>query len=805
MSELIANLRFALRGLARSPGLTAVVIGTLALGVGANSVIFSFVAAILIEPLPYPEADRLVYLESVRGGETGRISLREITDVQERSSVFLDVAAHGLGNGGYNLSGQGRPEEIPALLCSRNLFSVLGVGLEIGGPWPAENDRLRNHSVVLGYDLWQRRWGGSADAIDDILTLDGADLYRVYGVAPRGFDYPFGASIYRSIAFIDLDHEDRGGRFYRGLGRLRDDVSTQAAQSELDRIAAELAQEFPDSNEGISYRLTPLKEHYVGQARPYLVFLLATVLLVLALACTNVANVLLARALDKEHEFALRRALGAGTGHLVRRWLAEGLCLGLLGGALAVAVATVGVPLLRGRLGLDLPRWMEITVDARVLLFAFVLALGAGLATVVVPAWQVNRLRLTAALAGVSRGATAAGHRRKTHGFLVAAQAALALILLVSAGFTIKSFRALDRADLGFETDDLLTFRVNLGWRAYDEADKTRNYYRQLLDGLAVLPGVEAVATNSDVPFGGVVQQSNVTLVGQAAAEQRENPYVRRSVVSPGYFQMMGIPLLVGRGFEESRALEGTPYAIVGRRAAETLWPGLDPIGQRLKLGDVDSQRPWLEVRGVVADVHRDRPDGEPGLDVYVSLFERPDHNAFVLARTSVPPMSLLDEAEEVALAIDPDQSIWDPDTMAARVSESFWRQRMAGTLVGMFAVLAILLAAVGIYGAASHSVSLRRREIGIRMALGASNRRVLWQVVGDSLRPVVQGGALGLVAAVILARLFQSLLYGTGFSDALILAAAVAVLLVPAVLASWIPARRAALLDPITVLTREG
>ena len=381
---------------------------------------------------------------------------------------------------------------------------------------------------------------------------------------------------------------------------------------------------------------------------------------------------------------------------------------------------------------------------------------------------------------------------------------AITVVLLVGAGWMVKSFRALQQTDLGFRPEHLLTFRVNLGWKAYDEVHETRGYFRQLLDRLDALPGVTGVATNRNLPLGGVVDRPTVTLEGQAADEQLRNPYVNRQVVSNGYFEMMGIELLAGRWFEDRDHPEAPPVAVVGQRAANALWPDGSAIGQRLKFGGPGSKRPWTEVVGIVGDVQHERIGGAPGLDVYVELFQNPDHNAFVVLRTEGEPENLSRLANEVALSVDPDQSTWEHVAMERRIADNLWRQRLTGALVSLFTLLAATLAAVGLYGVLSTVVRRRQREIGIRVALGARVAGILRAVLGRSLLQALSGAVLGLLAIPLLGMPVRSLLHGTRIFDPGVLAAAVAALVAVALIAGWAPAARAARVDPMTILREE-
>ena len=798
MRDFGKDLKIGFRSIRRQWRVSSVVIVTLALGIGVNAVIFSFVNAVLLNPLPFPEADRLLRLTSMRGGEQGEISLRDIEDLKQRSGIFVDIAVHGQGNGGYNLSGQGRPEEIPALLCSRNLFAVLGVEPALGGVWPEEGDRLRNHSVVLSYDLWKRTWGGDPAVLERVLTLDGADLYRVYGVAPPGLDYPMGMRLYRSIAFRDLDWEDRSQRIYTGLARIRPGVTVEQVRSELSRVSNDLAGEHPDSNAGLRFAATPLREVYVGEARPFLLLLTGASAFVLAIACANVAAVILARSLGEGRKTAIRSALGASRWRIVRMWLAEGILLGTGGGLLAVLLATGGVGLLRALL-VDLPHWMVIRVDLNVLAATAAVSIVCGLLTTLTPALQASRVALVASLGGGSRGSSE--RRWASRSTLVVAQVAVTMVLLVGAGLMVRSFQALQNEDLGFRQESTLTFRVNLGWRSYPPGDQRVNYFKTLLERLQALPAVEEVASNSNPPMGGITDRPGVTLEGQSRMQQQTNPYVNRKYVSPSYFRLAQVGLVRGRTFEPSDALDTQPVTVVSHSAAEALWPDGDVLGKRLKLEVPGLNVIWLEVIGIVEDVQQDRVGGEPGLDVYVSVYQLPNLNAFVMMRTHIDPELLVAQADEVALGIDPDQSTWQYRSMQGRVDDSLWQQRLAGALVSSFAVLAALLAAVGIYGVLAYEVRKRSREIGIRLALGAERSSISAHVMRDASLLVALGLAVGLPLALALSQSIRSLLFEISSIDAASYLAALILIALAALAATCGPAWRASRIDPAVVL----
>jgi putative ABC transport system permease protein len=791
-------LRAAFRPLRRHPVASLVVIATIALGVGANTAVFCFVDAILLEPLPYPDADRLVTIRSSIGGETGPISLQDVEDIKEGAQGLFDgIAVHGDGEGGYNLSGDGPPEEIPAVLCSGNLFDVLGVRPLIGGAWPAEFDRQRNYSVVLTHGLWQRRWGGDPGILDATLSLDGLEGYRIYGVMPPGFRYPGRQELFRSIAFYDLVAGDRSRRFYYGLGRLSPGASLPAAAEALRSLSRRLELEFPDTNAGVRFEIRPLEEHYVGETRSTLLLLLSAVGSILLIAGANVANILLARTLGRRRELAVRAALGAGRWRLGAQVLTESLILSVAGGIAGAALAFAWVDLLQASLGADLPPWMEVRVDARVLLFTLGITVIAGLVAGLLPSIRAARLDVRAELGAGSRST---GSRHRLARWLVVGEVSLAIVLLFGALLVVRSFRSLMAADPGFDPDRLLTFQVRLGWKAYEEAARSFAFWRALLERLDALPGVEAASLSSSPPYTEPLTNP-ISLEGQSIDEQQRNPWISYIYVDDDYFRTMGIPLLAGRGFDRRDTPDGQRVTVVSRATAERLWPGENPLGKRIKFDRPDSRWPWMEVVGVVGGVRHRGVTEAPGLELYVSPFQNPYLSAYLVLRTSLPPLSLAKAAEQTVLSIDPDQSSYDFVPMRERMTAAVWQRRLASRLFGLFAALAVSLTAVGLYGLLDHAVRERRREIGVRMALGAAPAAMVRAVLGDALRLVGAGAVLGSLAWLAIGRAVRVFLFDVGPFDPATLSAALCGAAAIAILAALPPALRAASVDPLVAL----
>jgi putative ABC transport system permease protein len=802
---MLREIFHALRSLARTPGFTALAVLTLALGIGAGTAVFSVVNAVLLRPLPYRDPDRLVRIESVRGGEPGEVSQRDLQDIKEGTSIFSGVAGYVPG-GQYNTSGDGAaPEEVPATLCSRDLFDVLGVPLLHGGAWPPEYDQDRNFGIVLNHGFWQRRFGGDPGVVGRKITLDAAPFYTIFGVLPPGFDFPGRSDLFRSIVIVKRQVEDRNSRSAYGLARLKPGITVKRARAELSALAERLARSYPDTNRGLGFDVTPLTELYVGEARPYLLLLLGAVGFLLLIAGVNIVNLLLSRALARDRAVALRAALGASRSSLVRRGLLEAVLLSLAGGALGLLLAWAWVRIAAALLHPHLPFWAEIAVDARVLAFTFVLAMLTGLVAGLIPALQGSRPSLTGVLNEGGRGGSAGRGRLLLRRALVAVEISLALTLLAGAGLMGKSLARLLTEDPGFRADRLLTFRIALPWRTYDDP-KTIAFYRQTLERIAALPGVETVAANSNPPLSGKTEEHKwtVTLEGQSLAAQQANPYVDEQRVTPGYFRLMGIPVLRGRTFVEADTADTGRVAVVSRRFAERFWPGQEAVGKRLKPGRPDPEVPWYQVVGVVEDVRHERLGGESGLALYYSVWQTPDANAYVLARTHVEPATLVRPANLAVWEVDREQSTFDFATMDERIAASLWRQRVSGGLLAAFAVLATVLAAVGIFGVTSFAVSQRTREIGIRMALGAEAKTVLGMVLRETAAVLAVGLMAGLAAGLVLTRLLSSLLYGVDAADPGVFAAVCLLLTAVALSAGYLPARRAARVDPLVAIRSE-
>lgn len=803
---LLADLRHAVRALARRPAFSALVVLTLGLGTGANAAIFSAVDSLLLRQPPFRDPDALVRITAVRGAEGGgTLSTPELDDLLALPQI-ADAAMY-TDQGMYNASGFGTPEELPATITTHNLFRVLGVEPLIGATFPAALDRSRGFGLVISHGLWVRKFGRDPNVVGRTMTLDGAPGYTIHGVMPEGFNFPSHADLFRSsgISANPDYYRNRAMRDRFVVARLRPGVAPGEAAAAIDTLARRLEREFPLTSAGVRYQVTPLREMYSGQVRPYVLLLFAAVTLVLAVACVNIANLLLSRAIARERETAVRAALGASRWRLVRPLLAESLVYAVLGAAVGAVLAVGGTRLLTRLVPVQLPPWMTVEADWRVGLFLVAITVVTAVAATALPALRASAADPHASLKESTRGSSSGRAQRAVRATLVAAEMALALVLLVGASLLLQSVWRLHQVDLGYRTDSRLTFRVELGWAAYGTVEKTLAFNREMVDRLRELPGVLGVTYDNNLPLSGKPRDPYaVRVAGQGPDEEAANPFVHSHLVGPDYFPVMGIPIVRGRALDD-RDREGTErVVVVSQRLAERFWPGRDPIGQRLQ--DQDTTRPdqWRVVVGVAGPVLHHELDGEPGFDAYMPAAQERTNGPYFVVHTAGDPMAVAQAATRLVGAIDPNQSFLDVLSYDTRVANRIWQRRLAGVLFGAFAALAIVLAAVGLYGVMSYVISQQTREMGVRLALGATEGGVVRHVLAHGLAMAGGGAVVGLALAAVLARLMTGVLFGVGAADPLTFVAVPSALLGIAALACYGPARRAARVDPVVALRAE-
>ncbi len=808
--DLWRDGRYGMRTLVKNPAFTVVAVLALALGIGANSAIFSVVNTVLLRPLPYKDPDALmtVWEEATHQGfPFNTPSPANFLDWRAQNTVFESMAAMAQSN--FNLTGVGEPERFDGRRVSANLFSLLGVQPQLGRTFRPEEDQPDTRVVILGHGMWQRRFGGDPSIIGRPLTLNGQS-YTVIGVMPKSFvELPsfdnWKDQLWVPIAFSSEEALQRGNHFLEVVARLKPGVAQRQAQAEMDTIAARLAQQYPDFNTRIGAVVKPLHEQVVGNIKSALIVLLGAVGFVLLIACANVANLLLARATARQKEIALRLALGASRARLTRQFLTESVLLAALGGAVGLLLAVVGIDALKAFIPDTISQAQRIGIDGKVLIFTLLISLVTGLIFGLAPATQASHFNLNETLKEGGKGSGTGGGGGRLRNLLVISEVAISFVLLIGAGLLINSFLHLRRLDPGFRADHVLTMKVVLPELKYPDKQRRTPFYDEVLRRVQSLPGVESVAFGSNLPLTYNGDSIFIAVEGRPDPAPDQQRDVITRVVSPGYFRTMGIPLVQGRDFNEHDKVDTTQMVVITEKTARHYWPGENPVGKRLKPGTSTSESPWREVIGVVKDVRQNDFVAEPKLQMYLAYTQT---NAFapnaIAVRTAVDPLSIASSVRRVIWEVDKDQPVSDLSTMEAIVSKAVARQRFSTLLLGVFAGLALVLAAVGIYGVMSYSVAQRTHEIGIRMALGAQRSDVLKLTIMQGLKLVLAGVVIGLLAAFILTRVMASLLFGVSATDPLTFATISFVLIGVALLASYIPALRATKVDPMVALRQQ-
>ncbi len=817
MQTLWQDLRYAARMLRKQPAFTLIAVLTLALGIGANTAIFSVVNAVLLRPLPYAEADRLVVL----WGNFLKLNIErlpakaaEYVDYRDQTQSFAQVAASSSAD--YNLTGATQPERLAGTRVTANLFALLGAQPSQGRAFNAADTQPGHDNLaIISHGLWQRHFGGAANVVGQTLRLNEQN-YTIVGVMPAGFQYPhaslrFGepAELWTPLALTSEQLTQRQPPYFLNvLARLKPNVTLAQARTELTALAQRFETQQPGyrgpNNADGGWRITanPLLEEAVGRSRFALLLLLGAVVLVLLIACANVANLLLVRATVRQRELAIRAALGASRWQIVRQLLCESLLLAGLGGAGGLLLAWWGTQwsvAALSKLKLDnLPRVSESNLDWRVLGFTLLLSTLTGLLFGVLPAWQASQPNVQQALK--EGGGTATRNRHWLRNALVVGEIALAVLLLVGAGLLLNSLVRVQRIKPGLDIDKLLFVELALPRERYPDAAKINAFYQELIQRVTSLPGVEQASAGNLIPLGGAVTSDPFAIEGRQL-DFAHPPNAGWQLVAPNYFRTLGIPLLRGRDFNAQDVNEA---AIINATLARQYWPNEDPLGKRLSLGIPRSDNPWKTIIGIVADTPQRTLESAPGADWYLPLPARTQRTTRLFVRAAGDPAGLTQAVRQQVWAVDKDQPIQAATTLHAFVADSLAPRRFNTWLLGGFAALALLLAALGIYSVLAYAVTQRTQEIGVRMALGAQAGDVVRLVLQQGLTLALCGVTLGLAGAVAAARVLQSLLFGVRATDPLTFGAAALVLLAVALLACWIPARRAARVDPLVALRCE-
>ena len=808
IEELVQDLRYGARSFLRNPGFTLVAVLALAIGIGANTAIFSVVDAIVLRPLPYASADRLAWVwgnNSKLGVSQGYLSNADIYDFEQHSSTIESIA--GWTTLPINLVEETSAERLEGILVSPKFFRSLGVTMQLGRDFqPQEAETGQNQVVIISDNLWRRHYGSDSNIIGKRLTLDRHDArsFMVVGVAPPEVQFPTRTDVWMPNVRI-TDSEGRGGHDLRGVARLKAGVTMEQAESELNVLAQNLERQYPETNEGWRVSLTSVRDVVLGTPSKALWLLLAAVSCVLLIACANVASLQLARSTSRSREIVLRAALGAGRGRIVRQLLAESLLLAFIGGGFGLVLAELGVIGLRAAGPASISRLGQATVNGWVLAYTGVVVFAVGITSGLVPALQSSRFDLSGALREGPRGTAGFGGGSRVHSLLLLSEIAVATLLLAGAGLLLKSFWRLQSVDPGFKPDHVLTAGVSLNREKYLKDDDRRAvFFSQALERVRSIPGVESAAMISHLPFGGRGVNMGFAIAGQPEARGDEDRLrAELRVISPDYFRTMNIPVRSGRAFSERDNRSAATAAIVNEAFVRQFFPGGTALGQRLEIAFSDPLR--VEVVGVVGDVRHRGYDADVRPEMYVSYLQDtiwPVMN-FVI-RTQGEPLTLAANVRQEIETVDPAQAIFNVRPLEEMMSDSVAERRFNLILLLAFAIVAVLTAAAGIYGIMTYFVSQRTPEIGIRMALGASRRDVLQLILGHGMRLTMLGVAVGLVASLALTRLMASLLFGVSAIDPLTLASVAGFLIFVALLACYVPTHRAINVDPLIAIREQ-
>ena len=810
MGGLFQDFRYAIRMMASNRGFTAVAVLALALGIGANTIIFSVVDSVLLRPLPFKDADRLASLWETNLQQNDRPDMdaqvagsANFTDWSSQNQVFADMAAY--INWTYNLTGVDDPERIESAVVTGSFFDVLGTEPSLGRAIIPDDDQPgKDNVVVLSYGFWQRRFGADPAVIGKTITLN-RNSFTVVGVMPGNFKFPGPTvELWVPFGFSPAQKQDRTGKFLKVIARLKPNVKIEQARAAMSAIAGQLEQQYPATNTGWGVELAPLQENEVSQIRPALLLLLGAVGFVLLIACANVSNLLLARASARRKEMAIRGALGASRRRLVNQMLTESALLAMLGGGAGALLAVWGMDILVSLNPGNIPRLSDARIDGRGLGFTLALSVLTALIFGLVPALVASKPDLIEAVKETGQ-ASSSRSGLKLHGLLVVSEVAVALVLLVGAGLMIRSFLRLHQVNPGFNTENALTMRIWLPASKYGSNEQQTAFFQQVIAELEDLPGVRSVGAIQDLPLKANRMVFKLDIEGRAMPQPGKEREAAYRAITPEYLRTMSIPLLGGREFTRQDDRNAPPVVIINQSMARQFWPDEDPIGKRIRFGEPDA--PWYSIVGIVGDIKHMGLEAQEGAAFYQPYAQK-QFNFLrwltLVMRTDAEPTSMIAAARSQVQAVDKDQPVYEIATLEQLLSKSIAKPRFYTTLLGSFALLALILGAVGTYGVMSFSVNQRQHEIGIRLALGAGRGDIFKLVVARGLRLALAGVAIGLGGALALTRLMSSLLFGISPTDPVTFVVISLVLIGVALGACFVPARRATKVDPIVALRYE-
>lgn len=786
---------------------SGIIIFTIAIAIGTNTVVFSFIDALLLTELPFKDSDKLVQIYSLKGDQEGLMAYPEFLDMEEELAQIEDIAVY-RGGGRYNLSGDDQePEEVTATFASRNLFRVLGIETALGDYWPETFDRKGTLTVMLTHDFWQRRFKADPEAVNRNITLDGVPKYKVYGVLPEGFSFPDRHEAFRAMVYADPVVTNRTFRNSIGVARLKPGATIDDLNTELAAFGRRLQDRHLDTNEGISFVAKPLKDMYIGGIKNYLFLLGAAAIFLLIIASVNVSNLILSHALRRGRETALRKVLGASKRSIVQQYILESSLLSLAGGLLGLSLSFVMNDFSFSLLESYLPHWVSVNISFSVLAFTILISLLVGIVTGMLPA--LSHLSGTNFSEALKDGAKTAGSRRQNRlrKGLVSAEIAISALLLIGGGLLAKSFYNMQQADMGFETENRLTFRIALSWYNYADDEKIRSFFETSTQRIAAIPGVEGVAVNSVLPLTEIVKtstqaQSVFTIEGQSPIAQAENPYISIQRVTPNYFDVMGIPVKEGQGFDTADPTNDRFKVFIDEQLAAQL--GENPIGQQIKLGTVDSKKPYLTVGGVIGNVKHQNITESNIPSVYVSILTDSEIDAYFVVKASVPPLSLAERIKQTIFSIDAHQPTFEYLLMDDHIANQSWQSRISSILFLQIAIIGGLMAAIGLFSVMTFILNQRVKELAVRRVLGAMSGDILKLVIGDVLK--IAGISLLIAAALafIVLQPINKFLYEVSLFYLPVYIITALTLLFVSIVATLLPAWRATNVNPTTALKND-
>ena len=799
METLWHDLRYRIRMLLKRPGFTITAVVILALGIGANTALFSIVNAVLLRPLPFREPDRLLMVwetNKPKGWDQHKVAPAKFVEWKRQSQIFEDAAAFDQIT--LTLTGRDEPDQIQVARVSANFFALLGVKLTLGRAFaPNEDQPGKNLVAVISHNLWQRRFAARPEAVGQTITLNDQS-YTVIGVAPPNLQVPSETEVWMPLALDTW--KSRVAHFLSVMARLKPGVKIEQARAEMNTLARRLSEEFRETDAGWGVSIIPLHEQAVGSVRKSLLVLFGAVGFVLLIACVNMANLMLAQATVREKEFAIRAALGANRSRLIRQLLTESLVLSLTGGLIGLLLPLWSADLLRSFNPYGIPRLNEVSLDARVIIFAFVISTVTGVLFGLLPALQTSKLNLNEMLKeGGRSSATSLG--RSLRSGLIVVEVALVIMLLIGAGLLIRSFLRLQAVKPGFNPQNLLTVQLTLPAAKYKKLQRTA-FADQVLQRVSNLPAVQSAGVSTRLPLSPTNAIFRFTVEGAPPLSSAELPTTEYRAISDNYFAAMSIPILKGRAFTPQDQGDGSGAVVINQTMAHRFWPNADPVGKRLSVEG--PQGPWLTIVGVVGDVKHFGLEAEVKPEMFAPYRQDPWPNLFLVVRTSTDPVSLAAAVRKEVWAVDKDLPVYNIKTMDQRLSDSTAARRFNMLLLSLFALTALTLAAVGIYGVISYSVTQCTQEIGIRLALGAQAADIFKLVIGQGLTLVLAGVVIGLAGAFALTRVMSSLLFGVGAADPITFVMVSVIMIGVALLACYLPARRAMKIDPIIALRFE-